>query len=195
MKKLSFSKIFTLLICCCSILAASLFLGTHIIHHSPKTILMSASWSYNYSDLEDLTQNSDLIALVSVDDSTSYITPDGIPMTNYSVLITTSIYGCSEDEVIDIVMTGGPKDGAIYEIADDPLMNMQDNFIIFARENNDGTYTILSGPQGRMSVDNGLVSSLNVSNPQVRLYNSGSNISFSSVPLDDFIAEILSYVD
>lgn len=194
MKKLVHFKIVIFSICCI-ILASSLLVGIYIINQAPETILMTASWSYNYSDLEDLTQNSDLIALVSVDESNSYITDDGIPMTNYSVLIDTSIYGCSEDETIEIVMTGGPKDGAIYEIADDPLMDIQDNFIVFARKNNDGTYTILSGSQGRMNVENGLVSSLNISDNQVRLYNSGSNISFSSVPIDDFIAEIQSYID
>ena len=194
MKKISHSKIFPVLFCCI-LLSGALLFGSHLNQQSPETILMTASWSYNYSNLEDLTQSSDLIALISVDDANSYITSDGIPMTNYSVLITSSIYGCSEDEVIEVVMTGGPKDGAIYEIADDPLMNVQDDFIIFARKNNDGTYTILSGPQGRMSIENGLVSSLNISNDQVRLYNNGSNISFSSVPLDDFISEIMSYID
>ena len=195
MKKLSRSKIFPFLFCCIFLLSGALLFGSYLNHQSPETILMTASWSYNYSNLEDLTQSSDLIALISVDDANSYITSDGIPITNYSVLITSSIYGCSEDEVIEVVMTGGPKDGAIYEIADDPLMEIQDDFIIFARKNDDGTYTILSGPQGRMSIKNGLVSSLNISNEQVRLYNNGSNISFSSVPLDDFISEIMSYID
>lgn len=148
-----------------------------------ETVLMSGSWSYHYSDLEELTRNSDLIALISVEDANSYITDTGIPMTNYTVTIDTPIYGCVENGSVSLVMTGGPKDGVLFEISDDPLMDIHDSFIIFARQNDSGTYTVLSGPQGRMSIENGLVSSL-----------IWSSISVQDVPLDEFIAEIQSYL-
>lgn len=181
----------------CIILMCSALCGLHLLNNSrsPETVLMSASWSYNYSDLEELTQNSDLIARISVEDASCYTTNQGIPMTTYTVNIDLPIYGCMEDDSINLVMTGGPDDDVIFEIADDPLMNIDDDFIIFARQNDNGTYTILSGPQGRMSIENGLVSSLNVSNSQVRANNIGSNISIQNVPLDDFVAEICSYIE
>ena len=181
----------------CIVLVCSALCGFYLIDNArfPETALMSASWSYNYSDLEELTQNSDLIARISVEDASYYTTDQGIPMTNYTANIDLPIYGCTEDNSIDIVMTGGPDDGVIFEIADDSLMNIDDDFIIFARQNDNGTYTILSGPQGRMSIENGLVSSLNVSNSQVRANHIGSNISVQNVPLDDFVAEINSYIE
>lgn len=167
-------------------LAAVVFAAVFLVmgnQRSEERVLMSASWSYHYSDLEELTRNSDLIALISVEDANSYITGDGIPMTNYTVTIDTPIYGCIENDSVSLVMTGGSKDGVLFEIDDDPLMDIHDNFIIFARQNDSGTYTILSGPQGRMSIENGFVSSL-----------IGSSISVQDVPLDDFIAEIQSYL-
>ena len=57
------------------------------------------------------------------------------------------------------------------------------------------TYTILSGSQGRMSIENGLVSSLNVSNEQVRTHNTDSNISVQNVPLDEFLERIDTYIE
>ena len=194
MKKTVRHPLFIFLIC---IIFVCSFFSLYLLnnHQSQEPVLMSASWSYNYSDVEELTQNSDLIALISVEDLASYINDQELPMTNYTVNIDTPIYGCTEDDSINVVMTGGPDNGVIFEIADDPLMNINDNFIIFAHQNNDGSFTILSGPQGRMSIENGLVSSLNISNSRVQTYNVGSNISIQNVPLDDFIAEVQSYVN
>lgn len=168
-------------------LAAVVFVAVFLVmgnHRSEERVSMSGSWAYCYSGLEELAQSSDLIALISVEDANSYITDTGIPMTNYTVTIGTPICGCVEDDSVSLVMTGGPKDGVLFEIADDPLMDIHDNFIIFARQNSDSIYTILSGPQGRMSIENGHVSSL-----------IWSTISVEAVPLDDFIAEIQSYTD
>lgn len=195
MKK--FSRHPSLILLTCIVLLCATF-GFHYMsseRSDRETVLMTASWTYNYGDLEDLTHGSDLIARISVDSADSYITDDGIPMTNYTVSINTPIYGCEEGSTVNLIMTGGSSDGVVYEIADDPLMEIEDDFIVFARKNESGTYTILSGPQGRMTIDNGLVSSLNVSDSQVRAYNSGSNISISSVPLNDFISEVQSYID
>lgn len=181
----------------CFVLVCSILCSYYLANSkdSPKTVLMSASWAYNYSDLEDLTQNSNLIAQISVEDSNFYTTDYGIPMTNYTVNVITPIYGCIEGDSVNLVMTGGPDGDVLYEIADDPLMSIHDDFIVFARQNDDGTYTVLSGSQGRMSVENNFVSSLNVSNSQVRTHNVGSNISIQNIPLNDFIAEVRSYID
>ena len=46
-----------------------------------------------------------------------------------------------------------------------------------------------------MSIENGLVSSLNVSNEQVRTHNTDSNISVQNVPLDEFLERIDTYIE
>lgn len=45
-------------------------------------------------------------------------------------------------------------------------MNKGDEFFIFATANDNGTYTIMSGPQGRFEIKDGQVYSLNAGNEQ-----------------------------
>ena len=161
----------------------------------PGKYLMSASWSYNFSDVKEMTESSDLIARISVMDDGVTVIKEDIPMTYYTAVVTTPIYGCNIDDTITIAMTGGLNENFLYEVADDPLMEKSDDFLVFCRKNTTGTYAVLSGAQGRMTVENGLVSSLNVSNDQVRTYNVGSNIDVREVPLEEFILEVSSYLD
>ena len=173
----------------CISIFAMYFLGAG--KKQPQKVLMSASWSYNYFDVEELTKNSDLIARVAITDDGQYKKVNDVPMTYYTATVTTPIYGCTVNDTITIAMTGGIEDGILHEIADDPLMKEADDF---CRKNVTGTYAILSGSQGRMSIENGLVSSLNVSNEQVRTYNTDSNISIQDVPLDEFMERIDTYL-
>lgn len=154
-----------------------------------------ASWIYRYSGIEELSSDCDIIAKVKVTSRRN-----GPKMTSqlmstiFTAKIEDLIYGSDEKE-IDIFMTGGidHEQKIIQEISDDPLMNIGDEFIIFADKNEDGTYTILGGPQGRFVVDNECVYSL-------REYNSaysaeGINVlSTGGENLNDFIEEIKSYI-
>ena len=93
-----------------------------------QKVLMSASWSYNYFDVEELTKNSDLIARVAIIDDGQCKKVNDIPMTYYTASVTTPIYGCTVNDTITIAMTGGIDDGILREIADDPLMKKTDDF-------------------------------------------------------------------
>ena len=95
---------------------------------------------------------------------------------------------------VEIVMTGGIVDKTIHELADDPLMVVWDTFLIFARKNTSGTYTILSGSQGRFVVKDNRVSSLNVADPQVARAKQSSNISVRDVEYDLFVSQVESYL-
>ena len=192
MKPKYFSMLMGVVSILCISIFAMYFLGAG--KKQPQKVLMSASWSYNYFDVEELTKNSDLIARVAITDDGQYKKVNDVPMTYYTATVTTPIYGCTVNDTITIAMTGGIEDGILHEIADDPLMKEADDFLIFCRKNVTGTYAILSGSQGRMSIENGLVSSLNVSNEQVRTYNTDSNISIQDVPLDEFMERIDTYL-
>lgn len=115
----------------------------------------------------------------------------GVDLTIYTAEIRESLFG-KKDGTIRIVMTGmvDEKERKIYEIVDDPLMKLSDEFFVFAKSNEDGTYTILSGPQGRFEIIDNMVYSLNVSNEQVAKYNLDSNITISKQSKDDFYAQI-----
>lgn len=169
-----------------------------LIEDGYEKVLLSASWSYNYEDVEEVSKNSDIIAVVKVVSSTisDKFMQYGVLQTIYTVEVVDAIYGDIGSE-IQIVMTGGvsKEQKKIYEIADDPLMNINDEYVIFAKENTDGTYRALSGFQGRYAISDGNVYSLNVSNNQVATANTYSNIAVTGVALDEFIGQIEQYID
>jgi hypothetical protein len=74
-------------------------------------------------------------------------------------------------------------------MSDDPLMKKEDQYIIFAKSNADGTFTVLGGSQGRMQYKDGKVSSLNMVNEQVKK-NSGALIKMDDITEDTLIGEI-----
>lgn len=157
-----------------------------------EKVSMSASWAYNYKDVKELAQSSDLIALISIEGSRLDDTSD-ITQTIYQAAVKEQLYGEPVKEV-DIVMTGGIVGNTIYEIEDDPLMKERDEFLIFARKNADDTYTILSGPQGRFVIQDHSVYSLNACNEQVKQKNNGSNIRVQGESAETFLKKVKSYV-
>lgn len=48
------------------IAVAGISFAVNYFSHSNQIQLISVSWDYNYQDIKELTQNSDLFALVSV---------------------------------------------------------------------------------------------------------------------------------
>lgn len=157
-----------------------------------EKVAMPVSWTYNYKDVQELTTNSDLIAYVSITAMESYA-ENGVIMTKYQAEVLDEIYG-EKARTVEIIMTGGIVDQTIHEVEDDPLMDAKEAFLIFARKNESGTYTILSGPQGRFVVTDNKVYSLNVANDQVARANQFSNISVNGVDFGLFVSEIQSYL-
>ena len=153
---------------------------------------LHASWGYNYRDVEELTENSDYIAIVNVKESESFYY-EILPKTLYTVETTQSIYGETDD--VQLVFTGGVFEDKTVELSDDPLMSIGDSLLAFARKNDDGTYTVLSGPQGRFVIEDDCVYSLNAVDKQLRSANRlSSNIMVDGVPLDDFISSVEGYL-
>ena len=127
--------------------------------NEPEKVYMSASWIYGYANVEELTEHSDLIALVKVDKLAQNI-EGRVPASIYNVTVVDGILGCEKDEVISVYMTGGKNGNQTFEIKSDPLMKKRQQFLIFAQKNQDGTYTILGGPQGRLVYSKGMLNSL-----------------------------------
>lgn len=191
MKKITFAMLCMLLICFFAACGSDSGCDSDSVEELEK-VVMRASWAYNYEDIEELTENSDLIAYVSINAMENYEV-NGIIKTKYRAEVLHEIYG-EKARVVEISMTGGIVDKTVHEIADDPLMAVGDTFLIFARKNTSGTYTILSGPQGRFVVKDNKVSSLNVADPQVAKANQGSNISVRDVDYDLFVSQVESYL-
>ena len=157
-----------------------------------KTIAMNASWTYHYGSIKELCEadSLDLIARVKIGDGRQE-DKNGFMMTVFTAKVEELIYGSCEDSV-EIIMTGGVDHDAeiIYEISDDPLMQKGDEYIIFARKNESGTYTVLGGPQGRFVIDGGNVYPLYEWSD--RFDAERSHIAGKSI--ENFVEEIRSYI-
>lgn len=158
-----------------------------------EKVSMTASWTYNYGSVEELSKASDIVAVVKITDSECKKISD-IPLTTFDAQVKQLICGNDEKE-IKITMTGGidKTEKKIYELDDDPLMQINDEYLIFSNKNSDGTYTTLSGSQGRFEIEGNSVYSLNKSNAQVKKANVGSNIKVSGEDKETFIKSIRAY--
>lgn len=159
-------------------------------------VYMQASWIYAYKGVKELcgTNDLDLIARVKISGSKQE-NRNGFLMTVFTANVEELIYGNAENTV-DVIMAGGVdhESKTIFEVSDDPLMQKDDEFIIFARKNESGTYTVLGGPQGRFVIDKDNVfplvdyySQSNMTKTQTAEKDNGKSIT-------DFIEEIRSYI-
>lgn len=157
-----------------------------------EKVIMHASWSYGYGSIEEMAKTGDIVAIVKITGTESR--PDsGINFTNYTADVKQLIRGNDEKE-IKIHMTGGidEEQKVIYELGDDPLMQIGDEFLIFARKNQDGTYTILSGPQGRYEIKDNRVYPLNSSTVTVKSPKQRSEITIDGETTEEFIEFVQS---
>ena len=92
-------------------------------------------------------------------------------------------------------MTGGETKDKIVELIDDPLLQVDDEILVFCKKNPDGTYQIMSGPQGRLVYENGRLSSLNTTNSRVKEVNTFSNINIQNEDAASLIEEIKGYIN
>ena len=156
---------------------------------------LSASWVYNYSDLEEMTKDSDMIALVREDKLLETYEEGGLPFSEYQMQVIEPILGVNQNEEITILMTGGEVEDYILEVEDDPLIRDGEEFLVFCKQNKDGTFRVVSGPQGRMVYEDGKLSSLNTENSNARKTNVYMNIHINNVDAETLIDEIKEYLN
>lgn len=155
---------------------------------------LNASWTYNYKDIKEITLSSDFVALVRVENEIKNYKDSGIPFTEFNVKVIEPVYGADLGENFTIVMTGANTADSIVEVKDDPLLEANQEYFIFGRQNKDGTITILSGPQGRLEYTNGKLNSLQVNNSRVREANPNMNINIVDANVDELINEIKTVI-
>lgn len=175
-----------------AVVISSTFLGNNF--NKKETEFLSASWFYNYRDIEEISQASDAIALIKVDGVVDSYDVQDIPITEYKVDVVTSVYNTNKGDTFTIVMTGKETNDKIIEVNDDPLLQKGGEFLVFCKKNTDGTYRIISGPQGRLAHSNGKLSSLNAVDARVKAENPYSNITVVNADVNELISQIKSYV-
>lgn len=167
-----------------------IILSTNKKSSEEEVSYISASWSYNYADIKEITKASDLIALVRVNKLISEIEEYGLPFSTFEVEVIEPVYGCELGDNISIYMTGGHDENRKLEIEDDPLLESGQEFLVFLQHNQDGTYTILGGPQGRLEYKDKRLNSMQYVNDRLKQYHSGMNINIQEEDAELFINDI-----
>ena len=163
--------------------------------HFETNEYISVSWSRSYANIQELSQDSDLIALVKVKDIKETIVQTGIPYTTFLVEVMEPVYNTDKGDSFVIFMTGGVKNGITVEVEDDPLLQIGEECMVFCKENPDGTYQILSGPQGRYMHHNGKLNSLSVINERISEKSIISKIiTVRDMDLSDMIIQVKNYL-
>lgn len=177
-----------------SLTTGILFLKDKMNNDQQEVQYLSASWPYNYSNLEEISKASDLIALIKVEGVSKSYETRGIPVTEYKVQVLNPIYGTDETQ-FTLFMTGREDKDKKIEIKDDPLPYADEEFLVFCKQNADGTITVLSGPQGRLVYTDGKLNSLNAVKENAMEINSSSSIQIVNEDAETIIAQIKSYVE
>lgn len=177
-----------------SLTTGILFLKDKMNNDQQEVQYLSASWPYNYSNLEEISKASDLIALIKVEGVSKSYETRGIPVTEYKVQVLNPIYGTDETQ-LTLFMTGREDKDKKIEIKDDPLPYADEEFLVFCKQNADGTITVLSGPQGRLVYTDGKLNSLNAVKENAMEINSRSSIQIVNEDAETIIAQIKSYVE
>jgi len=142
------------------IIAGTCFSLTSQSTYKNTKVYAAASWYYGYGNLKELVKESDIIAIVRIGDKVEEWEQNNIPLTTYNAIVIDPIVNSIKGENIGITITGINNGKSHFEIMDDPLFQMGEEFLIFARKNDWGTYTILGGPQGRFKHQNGKLYSM-----------------------------------
>lgn len=157
-------------VCVIAVLSFGFIKGLNISSSSPINY-MDVSWNYSFKDINELTDKSDLIALVKITGVNKEFQQDDIDFTEYNATVEQPIANSTINQNIILYMTGVNNSTRHFEVKDDPLPNKGDKFLIFAKKNSDGTYSILGGPQGRLSYKDGKINSLNHITDRVGINN------------------------
>jgi hypothetical protein len=152
---------------------------------------ISASWDYNYGDINEIANASDLIALIRVNKLISEEQKVGLPYSTFEAEVIKPVYSCEAGDKISIFMTGGKMDNRIVEIIDDPLLVPDQEFLVFTQKNDNGTCTILGGPAGRLEYKDGKLNSIQLVNPRISDNNKNINIRIENYDADQLIDEII----
>ncbi len=170
----------------------------------PSVQYLNASWTYAYSGLEELTKESDLIAFVRIT-GLDRVKDGEVPSSYFKAEITEAVKDSDGEKEIVIYMTGIKNEEKWIEIQDDPLVCTGEEYLIFARKNTTGTYSILGGPQGRLLYENELLTAQTYLNQQKKTdgqavavagaNNSADFLQIHEKEASKMIAEIKAYMN
>ena len=143
-------------------------------------IYASASWPKAYDDMLELADESNVIGVVEVISvDKEYYIAENIPVTEFKVKVVLPIKGTSENSYYNVLQTGINNNTLWFEIEDDPLMQIGQQYFIFAFSNNLGSLSITGGPQGRFTYENEKITSILLPNTNVAYRTTAASSIYS----------------
>lgn len=116
-----------------------------------QAVLYHISWAYHYPDLKSMIRDSDLIVIGVVVNSSSYSGGRyGIIFTDNKVKVERFLKGSSDGYIV-VKQTGGVINDTVYEVSDDPLMEVGEKAVLFLKYSPE-TGKYYTTPQGRLIV-------------------------------------------
>ena len=166
---------------CTLIISGLIVVCLFLICKQDNVTYFHASWAESYSNFDDLVDESEIIAVVDVQDITEkyYLLDSNIPFTEFKAEVVYAVKGVQKKEVITILQTGMSNKESTFEIKDDPLIQIGTEYLIFGARNEDGTIRVLGGPQGRYVYNDGTISSLAYNSKNKKLFSRDANYSVS----------------
>lgn len=153
-----------------------------------------ASWPTYYGSIAALTADAPLVVVgavtgvanaTAVEQSAGAVTASLI-FTDVTVRIDRVLRGTAPGATVQVRQTGGTANGTRLEVADDPLLQVGDQYVLFLRPGGADTYAVVGGPQGRLVLRNGRVSSLSTVYPRRRIFDLG----LENTPLTEIAAAV-----
>ncbi|MEH0110876.1 hypothetical protein V6N00_14280 [Tersicoccus sp. MR15.9] len=120
----------------------------------PVAADLSGSWTTGYPRLADLTRAADVVVVGTVLPGARTSVVEGLPFLDTPVAVTRWVAGrAGVTGTLTIRQTGGVVDGRAVTVEDDPLLRAGERAVFFLDQAVDGRRAILSGPTGRLIVD------------------------------------------
>jgi hypothetical protein len=156
---------------------------------------MSASWPKRYSSISELANDDrvDLIISGTVVDSQEYQKyakngPGWYMKTNYTISINSIHYGKFDEKVIQVHQTGGHREDVLIMFIEDPLMAIDDEYVLFLHKYTSDEYYVVGGPQGRFVINDELIYSLGEFTKNDEVSSLTHNLDTGGVKIDKFVS-------
>jgi hypothetical protein len=143
---------------------------------APVRRVLSASWATSYESVAAVTAASDAVVIGTVsreiatenDTSRAGAVTATVVFTDFEISVTEVLKGNVPDFIV-LHQTGGRAGDVLYEIDDDPLLEIGASYLLFLKLGASGRFHVAGGPDGRLLVESGSASSLSAVHPEAEI--------------------------
>lgn len=121
------------------------------------TMNMEVSWATSYDTVGSISVAADLVITGTVESTKPLPDLNGLPQTQVTISVTGSLKGSPSGPTVDVVQTGGLKDGTFFQISDAAIPEPGEKGVYFLSGGPE-TYAFINGDTGKLrDIDGALV--------------------------------------